>query len=132
MHIHRRIKTITHAVAVLALFVLQAEQVQAGLVSTDTVFQNVDIITTTSEDLLSMLDTQIVADQLLAQGVDPESIKQRVAHLTDAELLELQNGLQNLPAGGVDVLGAALLVFLVLVVTDIAGLTDIFPFIKKQ
>jgi len=132
MHVHRRIKTITHTVAVLALFVLQAERVQAGLVSTDAVFQNVDIITTTREDLLSMLDTQIVADQLLAQGVEPESVKQRVAHLTDAELLELQNGLQNLPAGGVDVLGAALLVFLVLVVTDIAGLTDIFPFIKKQ
>jgi hypothetical protein len=132
MYVSRRIKTLTHAVAVLAVFVLQAGQAQAGLVSTDIVFQNAEIVASAQQNVLSMLDTQAVADQLLAQGVDPESVKQRVANLTDAELLELQNNLQTLPAGGVDVLAAALIVFLVLLATDIAGLTDIFPFVKKD
>lgn len=132
MQVSRRIKTLTHAVAVLAVFVLQAGQAQAGLVSTDIVFQNAEIVASAQQNVLSLLDTQAVADQLLAQGVDPESVKQRVANLTEAELLELQNNLQTLPAGGVEVVAAALIVFLVLLATDIAGLTDVFPFVKKD
>ncbi|MDH3713463.1 MAG: PA2779 family protein [Gammaproteobacteria bacterium] len=132
MHVSRRIKTLTHAVAVLVVFVLQAGQAQAGLVSTDIFFQDAEIVASAQQNVLSMLDTKVVADQLLAQGVDPESVKQRVANLTDAELLELQNNLETLPAGGIDVLAAALIVFFVLLATDIAGLTDIFPFVKKD
>ena len=157
MQVSRRIKTLAHTLAVLAVFVLQAEQAQAGLVSTDTVFQNAEIVASAQQNVLSMLDTQVVADQLLAQGVDPESVKQRVANLTDAQLLvmdavlasflvradgsldfprlrelELQNNLETLPAGGVDILVAALVVFFVLLATDIAGYTDIFPFVNKD
>ena len=132
MQVSRRIKTLTHTLAVLAVFVLQAGQAQAGLVSTDTVFQNAEIVASAQQNVLSMLDTQVVVDQLLAQGVDPESVKQRVANLTDAQLLELQNNLETLPAGGVDILVAALVVFFVLLATDIAGYTDIFPFVNKD
>ncbi len=132
MQVSRRIKTLTHTVVVLAVFVLQAGQAQAGLVSTDTIFRNAEIVTSAQQNVLSMLDTQAVTDQLLAQGVDPESVKQRVANLTDAQLLELQNNLESLPAGGVDILAAALIVFFVLLATDIAGLTDIFPFVNKD
>ena len=132
MQVSRRIKTLAHTLAVLAVFVLQAGQAQAGLVSTDTVFQNAEIVASAQQNVLSMLDTQVVVDQLLAQGVDPESVKQRVANLTDAQLLELQNNLETLPAGGVDILVAALVVFFVLLATDIAGYTDIFPFVNKD
>jgi len=132
MHVIRRIKSLTCALAILAVFLLQTGQAQAGLVSTDTVFQDAEIIASAQQSVLSLLDKQVVIDELTAMGVDPASVKQRIAHLTDAELLEMQNNLQTLPAGGVDVLGAALIVFLVLLVTDIAGLTDVFPFVKKQ
>jgi UPF0716 family protein affecting phage T7 exclusion len=40
-----------------------------------------------------------------------------------------------MPAGGDAlgvVVGAAVLIFLILLVTDILGLTDIFPFVKKH
>ena len=43
--------------------------------------------------------------------------------------------LDQLPAGGGAVgavVGAALLVFLILLLTDILGFTDVFPFVKKQ
>ncbi len=127
-----RMKNLFHALAVLALFVLQCGQAQAGLVSTDTVFKDARIIAATRAEVVSMLDTRAVADELIALGVEPALVKQRVANLTDAELLELQQGLQTLPAGGIGVVGAAVLVFLVLLVTDIAGLTDIFPFVVKD
>jgi hypothetical protein len=35
-----------------------------------------------------------------------------------------------LPAGGVDLLGAVLIVFLVLLLTDILGYTKVFPFTR--
>ena len=132
MHVIRRIKSFTYAVAVLAVFVLQTGQAQAGLVATDTVFQDAQIIATAQQNVLALLNEQSVIDELTAMGVEPASVKQRVANLTDEELLELQNKLESLPAGGIDVVAAALIVFLVLLATDIAGLTDIFPFVKKQ
>ena len=131
MHVIRRIKSLTYAVAVLAVFVLQTGQAQAGLVATDTVFQDAQIIATAQQNVLSLLNEQSVVDELTAMGVDPASVKQRVANLTDEELIELQSKLQSLPAGGIDAIAAALIVFLVLLATDIAGLTDIFPFVKK-
>jgi hypothetical protein len=42
--------------------------------------------------------------------------------------------MDELPSGGNGVgalVGAALIVFLVLLITDILGYTDIFPFVKK-
>ncbi|MEJ2096307.1 MAG: PA2779 family protein, partial [Deltaproteobacteria bacterium] len=42
---------------------------------------------------------------------------------------------EQLPAAGSSVawvLGLAVLVFLVLLITDILGYTDIFPFVKKK
>jgi len=42
--------------------------------------------------------------------------------------------MDQLPAGGDaigTILGAALVIFIVLVITDILGFTDIFPFVKK-
>ena len=132
MQLTGRLKNLAYALALTALCTLHIGQAQAGLVSTDTVFRNAEIIAPTRAEMASMLDTQAVAEQLIALGADPATVKQRVANLTDAELLGLQNNLETLPAGGIDALAAALIVFLVLLATDIAGYTDIFPFVKKQ
>jgi hypothetical protein len=69
-----------------------------------------------------------VADQLEALGVDRDQAMERVASLTDAELAQLEGRLELLPAGGntLAVLGTILLVLIVL---DIAGVTNIFTFI---
>lgn len=67
-----------------------------------------------------------VRAQLAALGVDPEYAKQRVAALTDADLMKLDQKLQNLPAGG-GALELVLVVFFVLLILDLTGLTDVFP-----
>lgn len=67
-----------------------------------------------------------VRAQLAALGVDPEYAKQRVAALTYADLMKLDQKLQNLPAGG-GALELVLVVFFVLLILDLTGLTDVFP-----
>ena len=83
--------------------------------------------------LLRVLDRVEVQAQLQAFGVSAEQAKARVAALSDAEAGQLVAQIESLPAGG-DALGAvisaALIVFLVLLLTDILGFTKIFPFTK--
>lgn len=78
--------------------------------------------------LLQSLDRQQVRDYLSQQGVDAEQVKLRVAQMTDQEIATLNAHLADLPAGG-DALGIIVLIFLVFIVTDIIGATDIFPFV---
>jgi hypothetical protein len=72
-----------------------------------------------------------VRERLAAMGVDPAQLDARLAALTDEEAARLSARLDELPAGGDSVLALAVFVFLVLLLTDILGYTDIFPFVKK-
>ena len=76
-----------------------------------------------------LLDRADVRAQLQAYGVDPAEVKARVAALTDEEAAQLAARLDELPAGG-SIVGAIVLVFLVLLITDILGFTKIFPFTR--
>ena len=80
--------------------------------------------------IAAALEREDVRAQLAAQGVSQAQAQARVAALTDAEAAQLAGAVDSLPAGGVDVLGVALVVFLVLLLTDILGYTKIFPFTK--
>ncbi len=80
--------------------------------------------------LTALLARDDVAAALQRHGVDAEQARSRVDGLSDAEVQQLAGQLDELPAGG-DVLGIAVFVFLVLLLTDILGYTDIFPFVKK-
>lgn len=78
--------------------------------------------------LLATLSRADVKQQLSDMGVDPRQAAERVARMTDAEIAALSEGLGDLPAGS-GVLGAVVLIFVVFVITDVIGATDIFPFI---
>lgn len=82
------------------------------------------------ERLLAMFERGDLREQLVAQGVDPDAARERIAALSDEEVQTLAGKIDTLPNGG-DALGLAVLVFLVLLFTDIMGWTDIFPFIRK-
>ena len=74
-----------------------------------------------------------VQKHLVAWGVNPEEAKARVDSLTDQEIEKITARIDQLPAGGGlgAIVGAALIVFIVLLVTDILGFTDVFSFVKK-
>jgi hypothetical protein len=63
-------------------------------------------------------------------GVSLENAQARVAALTDQEVSVLARQIETAPAGGTDVLGFVLVIFIVLLITDIMGFTNIFPFVK--
>jgi hypothetical protein len=67
--------------------------------------------------------------QLVELGVEPSLAADRVARMTDAQVAEITTRLQQQPAGA-SVGGVLLTVFIVFVITDVIGATDIFPFIK--
>lgn len=107
---------------------------QAAMVGTDQVL-NPNQHNQDRERLHNFLNRAEVREQLEAWGVDSEIAKARIDCLTDEEVAEIVGQLDQLPAGGSAVgviIGAAVLVFLVLLVTDILGLTDVFPFVKKH
>jgi hypothetical protein len=81
------------------------------------------------DNLKQQLDRETVQQQLQTWGVHPDLIKSRIDSLTDVEVARIYQQIDNPQAGG-DVLGVLLTVFLVLVITDVIGATDIFPFIR--
>ena len=85
------------------------------------------------EKLNAFLEREDVKMQLEAWGLDEERAKARINDLTDQEVSLMAKKMDQLPAGGDGlsvIVGAAVLVFLVLLVTDILGFTDVFPFTK--
>jgi hypothetical protein len=112
-----------------APFAIFAPVTQAAMISTEQVITH----SQSQADRAHLMDTLSraeVADKLRSAGVDPAALKDRVNSLTDEEVAMLNKRFDQLPAGG-DILGVALFVFLVLLITDILGYTDIFPFVKK-
>ncbi|MEW6648080.1 MAG: PA2779 family protein [Pseudomonadota bacterium] len=106
---------------------------RAAMVGTEQVLAGVEqrqAVEQARERLTAMLAREDVAAQLQHHGVDAVQARERVAALSDAEILQLNGQIEQLPAGG-DVLGLAVFVFLVLLLTDILGYTDIFPFVTK-
>jgi hypothetical protein len=76
-----------------------------------------------------------VQNQLQAEGIDPNEALTRVATLSDAEIRQIAARIDSMPAGqGVAeaLISALLIIFIVLLITDLVGLTDVFPFVKSQ
>ena len=73
----------------------------------------------------TMLAREDVARQLVRFGVDPQAVQSRVSSLSDTELLAMEGRLDRQVAGGdaVAIVGA---VFIVLIILELMGITDIF------
>lgn len=110
-----------------------AQTAQAGgLISAEQVAASVGLRTPADHRarLLAALERADVAAALVAHGVSPEQARLRVAALTDAEAARLAAEIDQAPAGASELIGTLVLVFVVLVFSDILGYTRIFPFIK--
>jgi len=84
------------------------------------------------ERVRAFFDRADVQAQLQARGVDPQAAKARVNALTDNEVASINGQLDNLPAGGMDILGFFLFIFIVLLITDILGFTHVFSFTRHR
>lgn len=79
--------------------------------------------------LASMLERGDLQRQLTAMGVDIQQAKDRVAGLTDAEVAQINQQIDKMPAGADSILGVFLTILVILIITDLVGWTDVFPFI---
>ncbi len=119
-------------VCMLIISQLLVPPVRAALVSTSQSIQQAESEATRNR-LKAMLGREDIAQRLINWGVDPNEARARVDTLNEAELAVLSDHLDSMPAGrgALEVIIISLLiVFLVLLFTDIAGYTDVFPFVK--
>ena len=100
---------------------------QAAMIGNEQVF-NQHQQGQTRDSLQQLLQQQSARQQLQALGVSPDLVKSRIDSLTDSELARINRHVDTLDAGG-NILGILLVIFVVFVITDVIGATDIFPFI---
>ncbi|MFS2127771.1 PA2779 family protein [Pseudomonas sp. Pseusp97] len=130
MTLTKRVKSLA-AVLVFAQLGVVAEVplAQAAMVGTGEVLQaqqqQVD-----REQLLKMLDDQGVQKKLQSMGVERSKVEQRIRSLSNEELAQFNQQLDEAPAGGI--IGIILLFLLIFVITDMLCITHIFTFVRCQ
>ena len=107
---------------------LPVQSANAGIVATDQAVSH-ELAGQDRARINAFLDREDVLAQLQQQGVTAGEAKARVNALTDEEAHKIAGKLDQLPAGG-DILGLLFTIFIVLLVTDILGLTKVFPFTR--
>ena len=110
-----------------------APAVQAAMIGTETV-ANGGETQDNRHRIQQLLNRDTVKTYLEENGVDPSAVQERVDNLSDDEIDALATRLDAYPAGeGIEtVFVLAFLAFIALLITDILGYTDIFPFVKKS
>jgi hypothetical protein len=76
-------------------------------------------------------DRAEVRAQMEGLGVDRDAARARVDALTDDEVQNIAGRIDTLPAGGDGILGVLFAIFIILLITDILGLTKVFPFTRS-
>jgi hypothetical protein len=119
----------------------------AGLFVTSMPMPRAQAALVTSEDLATqrsvaadrarineLMAREDVQRELKTYGISADEAQARVNSLTDEEVMQVAGRLDQLPAGQSAlgaILGVALIVFIVLLITDIAGLTKVFPWTRS-
>jgi len=78
------------------------------------------------DNINEVLARDVVQTALIAHGVDPADARDRVAALTDSELLTLEQELEQLPAGGTGFVEVIGIVAIVLIVLELLNVTNFF------
>jgi hypothetical protein len=127
----RRIKRVEKTISMLMTVILvmitaPVPSVFAAMVGTEAILVNRDTQNARNQ-LRSFLDREDIQFRLTARGIDPAEVKARIDSLSDAEIMQLADKIDQLPAGGSfwgTVLYLAIIAFIVLVVLELLGYTD--------
>ena len=116
----------------MLLMSMPVQTVGAAMIGTETVM-NLSKAQHVRKNLDEFLNREDVKAIMVTQGIDPLEAKARVDSLSDAEIMQIADKMDQLPSGGNGlgiIVGAALIIFIVLLITDILGYTDVFTFVK--
>lgn len=118
--------------SIILSITLFAQVSWAQMASTETLFQQ-PVTASSKEKVIQFVARKDVAKTFEQMGVDPKMVEKRVASMTDDEASEIAYQIETLPAGGdgfSSLIGAAVFIFIVLLITDILGFTKIFSFTR--
>jgi cobalamin biosynthesis protein CobD/CbiB len=123
---------------ILAIFMLilsgPCQSALAAMIKTESVIDS-DRAHDAREYLKTFVARDDVKTALVSRGIDPLEAQNRIDSLTDEEARWVADQLDQMPAGGsffTTLLIVVFLIFVILLVTDITGYTDIFPFVKSK
>ena len=104
----------------------------AQMASTEAVLEQ-PVAISSHEKVNQFIGREDVAKTFETMGVDPKMVEQRIALMSDDEILKISSEIDTLPAGGDfgGIVGAVVFVFVVLLITDILGLTKVFGFTRS-
>lgn len=111
-------------------FVGSTQVVQAAIVGTEQIHA-AGAAAQHRDRISQALQRPEVIDHLEQMGVNRADAQARIDAMTDEEAATLAAQIDSLPAGG-DIIGALVLIFVILLVTDILGLTKVFPFTRSR
>ncbi|MBE9397356.1 PA2779 family protein [Pontibacterium sp. N1Y112] len=124
----KKTKQIVASVLIMMLGLIQLPVAQAAMITTDQAIQAQQGDAERAR-LISLLQKDELQQQLTAYGLDASMAAERVRSMSDAEVAMLNAKLDELPAGE-GIVGLAALFFIVFIITDALGATDIFTFVK--
>lgn len=111
-----------------------AAPAQAAMINTADILEQ-QSLELDRQKIIRFMERQDISRQLQNWGVTLEEAQARVQTMTDQEVALLSQKIDQVPAGG-DALGVivavAVIFVVVLIITDIVGVTDVFTFIKKR
>jgi hypothetical protein len=107
----------------LAAMLVTSMPATAGIVGTEHMVAQ-EARSHTLDRIDVILAGETVAAQLEAWGVAPETVRERMAALSDVELQQLAANMETDPAGGVLVVIGV--VFVVLIILELVGVTNVF------
>lgn len=117
--------------AAAAVVIGPMSSVRAELIDTQAVLASSP--ETARAELRALMARADIRAEIARQGIDPAEAEARLATLSDAEAVRLQQQIAEVPAGGDFVglvAGILLITLLVLLITDLLGYTDVFSFIN--
>ncbi len=102
---------------------------QAGIVSSSEAMASA-AQTDARAKVAAVLAREDVRAGMAERGLSVEQAQERVRAMSDDEVATLAGRIDQAPAGG-DILGILFTVFIILLITDILGLTKVYPFTRS-
>ena len=133
--IRKALKPMSISLAVLMfLIATPVHSVLAAIIDTETILDSARG-REARQYLHQMMARKDIHDAIVSQGIDPNEAWARINSLSDNEIIRIADQIDRLPAGAglIEFLVIIILAgFIVLVILDLTGVMDVFPFIKSQ
>jgi hypothetical protein len=124
--------TIAAVTLAFSMTLIPAGPAAAGLISTDRIIEQ-ERVSSERDRVASFIARGDVRNEFQKHGVNPDEAAARVAALSDFEIGQIAAKLDSLPAGqdaATAIIGAAVTIFVILLITDILCLTSVFNFTR--